>query len=531
MGDTGDGGGLFNPQRMINSMLVETDFHSMTHQQMRSMIENAQPAKTSDLGKKLVEAAVAIDRIGTELKTHIGTVAWEGEGGDAFRDWGDRVAKATIRLGEFSAAAGVWMNRAAETLADVKSSMPVHSSATQATLTEYFERNPGGMLMLSQVTVANTKDAPGQLTALTGPTPKEALAAQTRLNEDHAEAARLMTKLAGSYTWSSMNIAHEERPTFPPMSSTVMPERPPLQVDDRQGAFPEHARTGPGESSGTVVGNSLYSNPSTEMGTRETVGLAGLSEQAPVPESQVSTGIAGGVSTPQAQPITPNGAGAPVNSTASVSGLGQPGGFFSSPIARSGSGSSGLGAAKNLPSVARPLTGPGTANGGASRLMPRGPAEHGISGGRPVSPSIGRPAGVIPRGTVVGSESAQSGYGRGGMGQGGAMGGGGASNGQAGMAGGRRLASEPGGVVGSRTQRSGAIAGQAFTPGGTGLVRGSAPAGNGMAGGRGGMAPPTGPQGDGSRDRETELDRPGCLTEDEETWAQDGRRVVPPVVD
>jgi|GEM_PF-3844997 len=522
MGDTGDGGGLFNPQR---SMLVETDFHSMTHQQMRSMIENAQPAKTSDLGKKLVEAAATIDRIGTELKTHIGTVAWEGDGGDAFRDWGDRVAKATIRLGEFSAAAGVWMNRAAETLADVKSSMPPHSSATQATLTEYFERNPGGMLMLSQATVANTKEAPGQLSALTGPTPKEALAAQTRLNQDHAEAARLMTKLAGSYSWSSRNIENEERPTFPPMKAEFMPTRPNVDVrDDGWHASRDNSRVDSGGEGARAVSNGPY-NSSTAVSSAP-AGFVGQSVQSSIPDNQVSTNIDGGVSAPHA-PIAPS-AGS-VNNANPGGGSGQSGNFIPPPIA--GNGNSAMGSGRNLPSVARrPTVGSSTPGSAVGRLAPRGPAEHGISGGRPVPPNSGRPAGAIPRGTVVGNEQSH-GYGRGGVGQSAAMGGGGAQSGQAGSAGGRRLASEPGGVVGRGTHRSGAVPGQAFTPGGAGLVRGSVPSGSGTVGGRPGSVPVAGSSNAAPGDGDRNSERPGYLTEDQETWSQDGRRVTPPVVD
>ncbi|WP_037682197.1 hypothetical protein, partial [Streptomyces albus] len=79
-------------------------------------------------------------------------------------------------LSEFSKTAGAWLTEAATVLAEVKAAMPPPSSASRATLDAFFERNPGGRLMLSEATVARSKDA-GAGGALLGPTPKEALAA------------------------------------------------------------------------------------------------------------------------------------------------------------------------------------------------------------------------------------------------------------------------------------------------------------------------------------------------------------------
>lgn len=118
---------------------------------------------------------------------------------------------------------------------------------------------------------------------------------------------------------------------------------------------------------------------------------------------------------------------------------------------------------------------------GSGTALPR---DRGITGGRAVA-HAGRPAGALPRGTVAGGEGTDrrltgQGAGSGSVGTGGPQG---------------RTAARP------------------FTPGGSGLVR---------RGGAGSAARPG-----ASRSGE----RPDYLTEDEETWQQPGRRIVPPVID
>jgi hypothetical protein len=106
---------------------------------------------------------------------------------------------------------------------------------------------------------------------------------------------------------------------------------------------------------------------------------------------------------------------------------------------------------------------------------------------------------------VIGGESGM--HGRPPMGHGAGSGMGGV--GQSGMTGGRRLAVEPGGIVGGRARQPGTSSGRGFTPGGSGLVR------RGTSGER----------------NEATGERPDYLVEDEETWQQNRRRIVPPVID
>lgn len=158
----------------------------------------------------------------------------------------------------------------------------------------------------------------------------------------------------------------------------------------------------------------------------------------------------------------------------------------------------------------RPTLPPGKAAGTPG--LP--PSETGIVGGRPVTPR--GPSAGIPRGTVIGAEGPQTGR---------MMGGGvGGPHGGPGSVAGRRLAMEPGGVVGGRQTGVGgqsATSGRPFTQGGSGLVR------NGISGGPVGGA---GSHTPGKRRDGRGGERPDYLAEDEETWQAD-RPVVPPVID
>lgn len=110
--------------------------------------------------------------------------------------------------------------------------------------------------------------------------------------------------------------------------------------------------------------------------------------------------------------------------------------------------------------------------------------------------------------------------------------GGGTSGGgtRGGFSGGRRLAGEPGGIVGGRPTEPGTRSGRPFTEGGSGLVRNTEGGSQAGRAGRGGMIPP-GTHGAAGRRDERGGERPDYLTEDEETWQQSDRRIVPPVID
>lgn len=147
--------------------------------------------------------------------------------------------------------------------------------------------------------------------------------------------------------------------------------------------------------------------------------------------------------------------------------------------------------------------------GGLGPSVPGLPRD-GVVGGRPVPRTSAQVPTQVPRGTVIGTEPGQA---HTPMGFGAPHATPPAS--PAGRVGGRRLAFEPGGVIGGSGQsRGGASGNRAFTPGGSGLVR--------LPGG--GIANP-------GRRTSQQGQRPDYLVEEEETWSQGNRRVAPPVID
>ncbi|MFJ3832705.1 hypothetical protein ACIPWI_32835 [Streptomyces sp. NPDC090046] len=477
---------------------MATDFEGFTHQQMRDMSASLDPASVQARADQLKKAAEDIKKIGEALKRHR-VSGWEGEGADAFQEWVGRAGNATLRLGEYSAKGGEWMGSVVQTMTEATKMTAVDATATKN--------------LAAALKHHNDPDAAAVR-----------VEAQTTLDADHREAVRLMTNLAQSYQQSSSEMDKAPIPTFPPPPAVLLPK----QVDGtsdmaRAGGSPGAGSyaTSPSYASSTHGGTTGSSNelgwapghppqpgstlPAPVTPDRDvevdldTVGTLPPNQTLPpvtaTPGSPLPTG-------PGSPPLTPFAPPIAVPPISGVKGPGLPGVFG--------------------PGVSAPgTTGPLGKVGGMQGLPPR---DVGIMGGRPVT-SPG-PSSGIPRGTVIG-EGTQAGRPMGGGGVG--HGGGGAHSSQGALSAGRRLASEPGGVVGGR--QAGAVGrpvsgGQPFTQGGSGLVRnGAGGSGIGSMGHAG-----AGTQTPGRRRNDQGGERPDYLAEDEETW-QGSRRVVPPVVD
>ncbi|MFE2166909.1 WXG100 family type VII secretion target [Streptomyces sp. NPDC059447] len=483
-----------------------TNFEVLTHAELYAMATAIHPEGVSALGTQLTEAATTIEEIGNKLKDHK-VDGWEGEAADAFRNWVSQAGSATLGLAEFSAAGGKCMTETALVMGEVKGTggkegnMPPYNASTESSLKENLElsrkyHNDPDAVQLGQD-------------------------AWRRLNGDHARAVDAMNKLAQAYDHSTvqMNRAQSTAPTFPPPPPVFVPEG---VFGDQDMARPGGGGAGGGAgSAGSSYGpSSSGSGPSSnEPGwvpghqpqpdsTVPSVSVPGI------PDRRVDVGL-------DSLGTLPDRTVPPVTTT--------PGGPLPTGPGPSGPTPGPFVPTVGLPSVgglkgAGPGTGPGLGpyprltgpNSPAGRVggMPPGmpPRDAGIMGGRPVT-STG-PGSGIPRGTVIG-EGAQAGRGMGGP-MGGGMGGG--AHGGGGTAAGRRLASEPGGIVGGRQSAAGRpiAGGKPFTQGGSGLVR------NGAVG--------AGAHTPGKRRDEQGGERPDYLVEDEETW-QGNRRVAPPVID
>ncbi|MEV7677378.1 WXG100 family type VII secretion target [Streptomyces sp. NPDC088341] len=482
-----------------------TNFEAHTHQELRDMIAAANPDTLKSHADLLSEAATAISDIGEDLKTYITSVNWRGGAGEAFEEWGDQTWKATLLLADYSAVGATWMGDAAQTLREVKAGLPQVDASAQGNLEAAleFRNDPDSRTIASE--------------------------ARAKLNEDHAEAVQQMNKLAQSYSLSSFVIGAQEPPVFPPPPGTFVP-------DGDYGSFSENAAWSSGYAGGSGDTSDGTASSARHSVTESRGSISpGVSQESrtyqpsPTRDVPVAMEIDGVATLPPTQ-LPPTGTPSVVPPTGRPDGTVMPpvgvippafGGGTATPV--SGGGRSGGGGRVS------PMPGQGSLTSGSPGA--RMPRDSGIVGGRPLPPSSsGRPTGGIPRGTVVGGEAM---HGRppmaGGTG-GGAMGG--PMGAQGGTAGGRRFAGETGGTVAGRTQQPGTTGARPFTPGGSGLVRGAGADGGARSSqaGRGGMVPhPT--QRGGRRPEREDGQRPDYLTEDEETWQQGGRRIVPPVID
>ncbi|WP_405787383.1 hypothetical protein [Streptomyces sp. NBC_01367] len=478
---------------------MATDFEGFTHQQMRDMSASLDPTSVQTRADQLKKAAEDIKKIGEALKKHV-VSGWEGEGADAFQEWVGRAGNATLRLGEYSAKGGEWMGKVVQTMTEATKMTAVDATATEN--------------LAAALKYHNDPDSA-----------KARSEAQATLDADHREAVRLMTNLAQSYQVSSDEMNKATIPTFPPPPPVLLPPA-------RYGSDQDMARPGGGEGGGSAESSSYSPSggsagspsgapghvPGQQLRPDNTVPSVSVPS---IPDREVNVDLDGVATLPDrsAPPVTITPGGPlPTGPSVPTPGPVLPPVAFPPVGGVKGPGPIGTGP---YPS----LTGPGTPGGKAIGTPGMPPRDPGIMGGRQVTstgPGLG-----IPRGTVIG-EGAQAGRPMGGGGMG--HGGGGSLGSQGGLAAGRRLASEPGGVVGGR--QTGAlgrpgVGGQTFTQGGSGLVRnGAGGAGVGSMGHAGAGTQQT----PGRRQNDQGGERPDYLAEDEETW-QGSRRVVPPVID
>ncbi|MEU9145179.1 hypothetical protein [Streptomyces sp. NPDC048349] len=466
---------------------MATNFEGYSHAQLAAMVASLDPKTVSQRGTQLTEAAKAIKEIGQKLKDHK-VKGWEGEAATAFQEWVNRAGSATLVLADFSATGGHWMTLAAQTMSEIH--MPKYDAGAEAELKENLEisrkhHNDPDAKQLGQE-------------------------AWSKLSGDHARAVDALTKLSQSYALSKTEMDKATIPTFPKPPEVFVPDRThDGTAMDRPGVGSGQVGS-PGSSSymsSSPGGGGAGSDPGWVPGhparSENTLPPTAPGLVTPDRDVDVDLDTVATLPNPTTPPLTtppvgplPTGPTGPAP-VAIVPPVPMPpvGGMKTIP------GIGPIGPVGAVPGTSGPL--------GKIGLPPR---DTGIMGGRPVT-SPG-PSSGIPRGTVIGTEAGHAGRPVNGM-MGGGLGG--AHAGVSGPVGGRRLATEPGGIVGGRQP---ATAGRAtpFTQGGSGLVRNHA---GGV--GAGAHAP-------GSRRDDQRGERPDYLAEDEETW-QGNRRVVPPVID
>ncbi|MGW2256983.1 WXG100 family type VII secretion target [Streptomyces sp. NPDC001780] len=463
-----------------------TPFEDMSHEDMLSWLDRADSGAVQGAADTLRAAAGEIREIAEQLKARPERVEWQGEGYKAFIEWSASLASATFRLAEYSDGASQWLGHASNAIAEAQSAIPRDVAGAKANLAAALNapNDPDSGLVISKSSSTLATDA----------------------ERNRLEAATQMRRLANVYEHSQTQMGKLEVPTFQPPPTEFVPggtdginssqDRAPIGI----------VGSGSGMGGGGGRTHTMDSGGGAEGAVTPVVHVDSLSPaHVARPEVSVATEIASvdtqppttaPTATPNVPPVVGKADG-PVL-VAPTFGRGGP----PSPSVPGGGRSTG---STRLPS----LSGQGGPNAAPTG---RAPTERGITGGRPV-PSGSVQSGVLPRGTVVGGEGGVHGRPPMAHGAGSGLGGG---SGQGGMTG-RRLAGETGGVVGGRAQQSGLTGGRAFTPGGTGLVRGG--------------ATPRRPGKKPERRDEASGERPDYLVEDEETWQRSGRRIVPPVID
>ncbi|MFI8822243.1 WXG100 family type VII secretion target [Streptomyces sp. NPDC053431] len=498
-----------------------TDFRSMPHQQMIDWLDQASSFYVRDASDRLKRAAKKMREIADELKKRPGGVHWEGEAEKAFMEWTTSLASTTHSLADYSIHSSNWLTEAADAIATAQSAIPRYTSVAQAKenleAAQKYHNDPD-----SQTIARNAR-------AQMAPEGADANAIKAQEETNRQAAAAEMERLSGTYQWSSLQMKSFQMPSFQPPPGEFVP-----QGTDQRDSTTYIGSTTRSENRATDTDTST----TTTRTQRDTRSLPDTQVVPPSrditgptqvirPELPVDLGIDSVNTLPPPTTGTPPTTGGqpplPRPDTSLTPPFTVPPGPIPGPppLAKPGPGT--------LPPLngTRMPVGPGGRTGwGPTGQLPAMPRE-GISGGRQVPGNpVGRSTTGIPRSTVIGQEPTGrtgNGLGRGPVG-GAGMGhpAGGTGGGHSGITGGRRLASEPGGVVGGRAQRPGA-SGRPFTPGGSGLVRDGAQ-GSGPVG-RGSSVPAA------ERREEERSERPDYLVEDEETWQQGGRRVAPPVID
>lgn len=502
---------------------VKTDFQSMTHDEMWAWLTPSSSGTVAGVSDRLEEAAKALEQLAADLTKHMEDVHWTGQAGTAFTNWGASTAASTKRLAAYSRNSAKWLSIASTAIASAHSAMPesLGSAQANAEAARKFHNDPDSQSIGSsaRATISKFQPPPDEK----GKVSPEALAAASLARENaRQEAIQNMRTLAGTYAESASQMNTQEVPVFPSPPDRFVPEAPTYGRSSTTQSVGTDRRSQGQVDQTSPAKNTLHTSAPDSP---QPVAHAEQHGQTVQPERPTNLGI-DSVDTLPTQ-IPPSTGTVPPAIKPEGPGTVPPGVI---PPAFGGNPA--------VPATSAPgkaiASGRGVlppSQGGIASRMPR---ENGISGGRPVAPNTGRPAGGIPRGTVIGNEGTTGtrgpmGRGVGGMHGGGPMGG----AGQSGISGGRRLASEMGGVVGGRPQQPGQTGGRPFTPGGSGLVRGQNAGGGGAHSGQAGRAGAmsAGTHGANSRRDDRNGERPDYLSEDEETWQQGTRPVVPPVID
>lgn len=174
----------------LNACYNTSNFEHASYQDMLNMVSGVNATAIMARGTALVDAQTEIEKIGTELKEHVGrTTGWKGAGGDAFREWGDEFAKETLKLADYAGTAGTSLQTAGQALSEVAKVIQGHPDAVS-------------------MCYADEAKEKARLKAV-----------ETARNE----AIPQMNKLASYYLMAQQSISSQEEPNFKPLPEAAVP--------------------------------------------------------------------------------------------------------------------------------------------------------------------------------------------------------------------------------------------------------------------------------------------------------------------
>ncbi|MFH0243792.1 hypothetical protein ACGRHY_15510 [Streptomyces sp. HK10] len=385
------------------------EFEGKSLAALNAMVAKADPGLLTSRGQALGEAGSDMDGIGSELRTHIDRVEWDGEGGDAFREWGRQFALESMRFAAYVRTLGQHMVNAGQALTEAKAAIP------EPELMCYAD-------------------------------PEKDKARQEREESKRQEAINQLNRLSSYYRTTGESLRAAEEPDFKPLP------------DAR-----EERRSGPGASVATPSGGAKESTAYPDSGTAfdrsvpvgegsEVLSSPAADRPAPAFDRSTNTKLDSVAPLPVAEQRPQTAAPVPAQQSAGPSSPAMAPLPPTGPVRQTG----------RAPTGGRPSVG---SSGGSP--SPRGPVKDGIMGGTPRHTGNPAPGTGTPRGTVAG-DRAPTGRPVGGSPS---TAGGGAPAGR-GAPSGRPFAPSPGSPSGASRTGSGSKS-ASFTPGGTGLVRGN----------------------------------------------------------
>ncbi|MFP8943879.1 WXG100 family type VII secretion target [Streptomyces fenghuangensis] len=319
------------------------EFEGKSLAALNAMVAKADPGLLTSRGQALGKAGSDMDGIGSELRTYIDRVEWDGEGGDAFREWGRQFALESMRFAAYVRTLGQHMVNAGQALTEAKAAIPE-----------------------PEMCYAD---------------PEKDKARQEREESKRQEAINQLNRLSSYYRTTGEALRAAEEPDFKPLPDGKQHEGSGNSAPGaasgsgstayrEQGTNPDRSATGQVGTDGRYLPGTEHSTPVFDRPTNtklDSVAPLPVAEQRPQTVTPMPPQQSASPPSPPVAPMPPTG-----------------------PAQQTG----------RAPNGGRPSVG-----GGGGSLSPRGPVKDGIMGGTPRH--AGNPASGTgtPRGTVAGDRA------------------------------------------------------------------------------------------------------------------------------